>query len=98
MLASYTDGEYGLRFGPLTDAEHVQYVLNAMIEIHGDVARQQYTGKYARKCWLLDVNEGASWATPSVGMHKLYMPAYFKTESNVSLLHAQMGQHVDKGR
>ena len=37
-----------------------------------------------RKCWLLDANEAGSWATPSVGMHKLYMPAYFRTENKVN--------------
>lgn len=30
----------------MTDDEHVQYVLEAMIEIHGPVAEEQYTGKY----------------------------------------------------
>ena len=86
MLASYTDGEFGLRFASLTTEEHVQYVLDAMIEIHGEVARTQYTGKSARKCWLLDPLESASWATPSIGMHELYIPAYFKTENNVSCI------------
>lgn len=83
MLASYSSGDFGLRFASLTEAEHVQYVLNAMIEIHGDVARDQYTGKYNRTCWVLDPLESASWASPSIGMHKLYIPAYFKTENHV---------------
>ena len=39
MLASYTDGDFGIRFASLPELEHVQYVLNAMIEIHGEVAR-----------------------------------------------------------
>ena len=39
MLASYTSGDFGLRFASLTELEHVQYVLDAMIEIHGEVAR-----------------------------------------------------------
>ena len=84
MLASYTDGEFGLRFASLTTEEHVQYVLDAMIEIHGEVARTQYTGKSARKCWVMDPLESASWVTPSIGMHELYIPAYFKTENKVS--------------
>ena len=83
MLASYTQSDFGLRFASLTDEEHVQYVLNAMIEIHGDVAREQYTGRYNRRCWVLDPLESASWAVPSIGMHELYIPAYFKTENNV---------------
>lgn len=84
MLASYSSGDFGLRFASLTDDEHVQYVLNAMIEIHGPVAQKQYTGRNNRRCWVLDPLESASWATPSIGMHKLYIPAYFKTENNVS--------------
>lgn len=84
MLASYTSGDFGLRFSSLTDEEHVQYVLNAMIEIHGPAARKQYTGRYNRRCWVQDPLESASWASPSIGMHKLYIPAYFKTENNVS--------------
>lgn len=84
MLASYTGGDFGIRFASLPELEHVQYVLNAMIEIHGEVAREQYTGRFNRKCWALDPLETASWASPSVGMHKLYIPTYFKTENNVS--------------
>jgi len=84
MLASYTNGDFGIRFASLPELEHVQYVLDAMIEIHGEVARDQYTGKYNRRCWALDPLESASWASPSVGMHKLYIPAFFRTENNVS--------------
>ena len=98
MLASYTDDDFGLRFASLTEQEHVQYVLNAMIEIHGDVARNQYTGKYNRRCWVLDPLESASWASPSIGMHELYIPAYFKTENNVSRFFSDyFGKPADVG-
>ncbi|KAL9067884.1 MAG: hypothetical protein Q9161_006608 [Pseudevernia consocians] len=90
MLASYTDNDFGLRFASLTEQEHVQYVLNAMVEIHGDVARDQYTGKYNRICWVLDPLESGSWASPSIGMHELYIPAYFKTENNMIFV----GEHT----
>ncbi|KAL8943111.1 MAG: hypothetical protein Q9211_001099 [Gyalolechia sp. 1 TL-2023] len=83
MLASYTSAEFGIRFASLPELEHVQYVLNAMIEIHGEVAREQYTGKFNRKCWALDPLESASWASPSIGMHKLYIPTFFETENNL---------------
>lgn len=98
MLASYTNDDFGLRFASLTEEEHVQYVLNAMIEIHGDVARDQYTGKYNRRCWVLDPLESASWASPSIGMHELYIPAYFKTENNVSrFFPGSYGEPADVG-
>lgn len=56
-------------------------VRNADPEI---VNRQQYTGKYNRRCWVLDPLESVSWASPEIGMHKLYIPAYFRTENHVS--------------
>lgn len=61
----------------------MQYVVDAMVEIHGEVAREQYTGKYSRKCWDLDPNQSGAWAQPTIGQQKLYLPAYYKTENNV---------------
>ncbi|KAL8995572.1 MAG: hypothetical protein Q9169_004714 [Polycauliona sp. 2 TL-2023] len=90
MLASYTSPDFGIRFAALPELEHVQYVLNAMIEIHGEVAREQYTGRYYRKCWALDPLESASWAAPSIGMHKLYIPSYFETHNNMIFV----GEHT----
>ena len=85
MLASYISGpDWGERWLATPEKEHVQYILDAMVEIHGEVARKQYTGKYNRLCWALDPLESASWASPTVGQHELYMPEYFKTHNNVS--------------
>lgn len=86
MLASYTSGDFGIRLASLPELEHVQYVLDAMVEIHGQVARETYTGRFSRKCWALDPLQSASWANPSIGMHKLYIPTYFETHNNVSVL------------
>lgn len=87
MLGSYISGsEWGERWVATNETEHVQYVLDAMIEIHGEVAREQYTGNYNRRCWALDPLTSASWASPSVGQHQLYLPEYFKTHNNVSYL------------
>lgn len=85
MLGSYVSGGgWGERWASVSDEEHMQYVLQAMIEIHGEVARQQFTGKYDRLCWLLDPLESAAWAAPGLGQHELYLPEYFKTHQNVS--------------
>jgi monoamine oxidase len=85
MLGSYISGsQWGEIWTNTNETEHVRYVLDAMAEIHGDVVYEQYTGKYNRRCWLEDPLEGASWASPSVGMHELYIPEYFKTHNNVS--------------
>ena len=81
VLASWAPLDWGERWVGVSEAEHVAYVLDAMVEIHGEVARELYTGRYRRKCWLLE--EVGGWAHPSVGQHQLYMPEYFKTHSNV---------------
>jgi monoamine oxidase len=87
MLGSYISGsQWGARWVSTPEEEHVQYVLNAMAEIHGDVVTEQYTGKYNRRCWEMDPLESASWASPTVGQHQLYLPEYFKTHNNVSAL------------
>lgn len=84
MLASYASGDWGVRWASVSEEEHVQYVLDAMIEIHGEAARDLYTGKYNRRCWVLDPLESGSWADPIAGQHQLYIPEYFKTYDNVS--------------
>ncbi|KAI5778545.1 flavin-containing amine oxidoreductase-domain containing protein [Geopyxis carbonaria] len=90
LLASYTDGENGQRYVSLTDKEHVEHVLDAMTEIHGPVAEEQYTGKFSRQCWLLDPHASASWAQPTVGQHALYIPEFFKTVNNTIFI----GEHT----
>ncbi|KAK3328113.1 flavin-containing amine oxidoreductase-domain containing protein [Cercophora scortea] len=105
MLASYVSGpDWGERWLATPEKEHVQYVLDAMIEIHGEVARDQYTGKYSRVCWALDPLESASWASPSVGQHELFLPEYFKTHNNMifvgehtSYTHAWIASALESG-
>jgi monoamine oxidase len=50
MLASYTFSDSGLRWASIPEGVHVQYVVDAMAGIHGDVVLKQYTGKYVRRC------------------------------------------------
>ncbi|OTA90512.1 hypothetical protein M434DRAFT_77860, partial [Hypoxylon sp. CO27-5] len=83
ILSSYISGDWGARWVSVPEAEHVQYMVDAMAEIHGQVAYDEYTGKYNRRCWMLDQYEGGSWASPTIGQHQLYLPEYFKTYSNV---------------
>ncbi|KAK0641713.1 flavin-containing amine oxidoreductase-domain containing protein [Cercophora newfieldiana] len=90
VLASWTAGDWGLRWVSVPEEEHVRYVLDTMVEIHGEVARETYTGKYRRKCWLLDEGGSGGWAHPSVGMHRLYMPEYFKTHGGLVFV----GEHT----
>lgn len=83
MLASYTSDDDGLRWASVPEEVHVNYVLDAMAEIHGPVVYDQYTGKYDRRCWVLDQYETISWASPDVGMRKAFIPAFFKTEKGI---------------
>ncbi len=85
ILATYASGDWGQRWVSVPEKEHVQYVIDAMAEVHGKVALDQYTGHYSRRCWVMDEYTGASWASPSIGQHQLYIPEYFKTYNNVSI-------------
>lgn len=105
MLGSYISGTgWADYWAGRTQEEHMQYVLDAMIEIHGDVARKQFTGNYNRRCWNLDPYESASWADPEIGQHQLYLPEYFKTHSNMifvgehtSYTHAWIASALESG-
>ncbi|KIX06515.1 uncharacterized protein Z518_04491 [Rhinocladiella mackenziei CBS 650.93] len=83
MLASYTSSDDGLRWASVPEDVHVNYVVDAMAEIHGQVVYDQYTGNYNRRCWILDQYETISWASADVGMRKAFIPAFFNTEKGV---------------
>ncbi|KAI1463958.1 flavin-containing amine oxidoreductase-domain containing protein [Daldinia caldariorum] len=104
ILASYASGDWGARWVSVPEEEHVQYMVDAMAEIHGQVAYEQYTGKYNRRCWMLDPYEGGSWASPTIGQHQLYLPEYFKTYNNMifvgeqtSYTHAWIASALESG-
>lgn len=85
ILGSYISGDTAYTLSSMPEKEHVQYVLDAMTEIHGEFTRELYTGNYNRRCWNLDPLEMAGWASPTIGQHKLYIPEYFKTYNNVRI-------------
>jgi monoamine oxidase len=85
LLASYIPSHpLGVDWVSVPEEQHVQYVIDAMIEIHGEAARDEYTGKYSRHCWSLDEFEGGGWTAPTIGTHQTYLPEFFKTHSHVS--------------
>lgn len=53
-----------------------------MIEVHGSVAQDQFTGSYDRICWENNEFQNGAWASPLVGQQQLYLPAYFHTEKH----------------
>lgn len=91
MLASYSGDDAGLRFASMTEKQHVARVLEDMVELHGDIAREQYTGNYDRVCWILDEFQSGAWASPEAGQHKLYMPSYFEMNKGIVFV----GEHTD---
>ncbi|KAF2745239.1 hypothetical protein M011DRAFT_469627 [Sporormia fimetaria CBS 119925] len=80
LLASYSSGTSARSLAALSDADHVGLVQRAMIEAHGDIAAEQFTGAYDRQCWEVDEHQAGAWASPTLGQQDLYLPAYYKTE------------------
>jgi monoamine oxidase len=90
LIMHYRGGDWSDRFVSFSDEEHVQTVLDAVVSLHGEHARDLYTGDYERLCWLQDEHTATSWCRPDVEQHKLYIPAYHQTEHNTIFI----GEHT----
>lgn len=90
ILASYSSGTPARSLAAMTEEQHVARVQRAMIEVHGDVAREQYTGAYDRICWANMEYQAGAWCGPIVGQQDLYLPAYFRTEKHTVFI----GEHT----
>lgn len=80
VLASYLSGIQARTTASMSEEDHVALVQRAMVEIHGDVAHEEYSGSYDRMCWETNENQAGAWCQPLAGQQDLYLPAYFKTE------------------
>jgi hypothetical protein len=40
--------------GSLSEKDHIALVQRAMVEVHGQIAVEQFTGAYDRMCWEND--------------------------------------------
>lgn len=80
ILASYQSGPLARSVAALSEADHVGHVQRAMVEVHGAIASEQFTGNFDRQCWEVDEHQAGGWAAPLVGQQELYLPAYFRTE------------------
>jgi monoamine oxidase len=80
ILGSYISGNLARSVGALSTADHIAMVQRAMVEIHGEIATEQFTGAYERQCWETDEHQAGAWAAPLAGQQDLYLPAYYKTE------------------
>ncbi|KAK5128686.1 hypothetical protein LTR85_000019 [Meristemomyces frigidus] len=90
ILASYEENTMARSLGALTEEQHVAYVQRAMIETHGIIAQEQYTGAYDRICWEFNEYQAGAWCDPLVGQQELYLPAYFHTEKHTVFV----GEHT----
>lgn len=89
-IMHYRAADWGNRFASFSDEEHVQTVLDAIVSLHGEVARELYAGAYERLCWVQDEHTATAWARPDVAQHALYIPAYHRTEHNTIFI----GEHT----
>ncbi|KAL3426020.1 L-amino-acid oxidase [Phlyctema vagabunda] len=80
LLASYFSGVNARTLGSMSEIDHVALVQRAMIETHGSVAEEQFTGAYDRICWENNEFQAGAWVSPLSGQQALYLPAYFRTE------------------
>ncbi|KAH4855446.1 hypothetical protein HBH70_126920 [Parastagonospora nodorum] len=80
ILASYSSGTPARSLAALSTADHVAYAQRAMVEVHGEIAAEQFTGAYDRQCWEVDEHQAGAWAAPLAGQQDLYLPAYYNTE------------------
>lgn len=90
LIMHYRGGDWSDRFASFSDEEHVQTVLDAVVSLHGEEARELYAGEYERLCWLQDEHTATAWCRPDVEQHKLYIPAYHRTEHNTIFI----GEHT----
>ncbi|KAJ5660082.1 hypothetical protein N7507_006533 [Penicillium longicatenatum] len=80
ILASYISGTEARSAAALSPEEHVSLIQRTMVEVHGEVAAEQFTGIYDRQCWEFDQHQAGAWCDPLVGQQELYLPAYYQTE------------------
>jgi monoamine oxidase len=80
ILASYITGQQADSVGALSVEDYVAMIQRAMIEVHGEIAAEQWTGNYERQCWATDEHQAGGWCSPLVGQQELFLPAYYQTE------------------
>jgi monoamine oxidase len=90
ILASYIPGTQARTVGAMSTLDHVAMVQRAMIETHGAIAAEQFTGEFDRVCWENNEFQAGAWCAPLVGQQELYLPAYYQTEKHTVFV----GEHT----
>ncbi|KAB8067109.1 hypothetical protein BDV29DRAFT_163738 [Aspergillus leporis] len=102
VLASFNHGNAARSTAALSTEEHVAHVQRSMERIHGDIAREQFTGIYYRHCWENDEHQAGGWASPLLGQQDLFLPSFYRTEfktifigEHTSYTHAWISSALD---
>jgi len=90
LITHYRGADWADFFVSLSKEQHVEMVLDAIAELHGEEARELYTGDYEHLCWQQDEFSASAWTRPNIEQHKLYIPSYFRTEHKTIFI----GEHT----
>lgn len=90
LLASYISSSDANVACAMSADEHVAFVQKAIVDIHGSVADDNWTGNWDRQCWEHDEHHAGSWASPNTPQQQLYLPAFWQTEFNTVFI----GEHT----
>ncbi|KAF2257923.1 amine oxidase [Lojkania enalia] len=90
LIMHYRGADWSDFFPSFSTEQHVELVLDAIADLHGQEVRELYTGEYERLCWQQDEHTAMAWCRPNIGQHKLYIPSYHRTEHNTIFI----GEHT----
>ncbi|KAL5625741.1 hypothetical protein FOBRF1_000084 [Fusarium oxysporum] len=82
MLASYLSDYEATAACAMSEEEHLAYIKNSLIEVHGDVVEENWTGTWARLCWEQEEHHAGAFTMQIFGQQHLYLPAFYQTEFN----------------
>ncbi|CVK99133.1 L-amino-acid oxidase [Fusarium proliferatum] len=82
MMASYLSDYEATVACAMSEEEHLAYIKNALIEIHGDVVEENWVGTYKRHCWENDEHHAGAFTMQIFAQQHLYLPAFYQTEFN----------------
>ncbi|PWY64341.1 amine oxidase [Aspergillus eucalypticola CBS 122712] len=80
VLGAYAVGSPARSVQALKPEDYVALARRSMVEIHGEIAEEQFTGISHVHCWETDEHQNGAWTHPLVGQQEIFLPAYYQTE------------------
>ncbi|RDH30877.1 flavin-containing amine oxidoreductase-domain containing protein [Aspergillus welwitschiae] len=80
VLGAYSLGGTARSVQALKLEDYVALARRSMVEIHGAIAEEQFTGISHGHCWENDEHQNGAWTHPLVGQQQVFLPAYYQTE------------------